>query len=116
MMAGPNAGGGGPAQFPEIYAARQATNEEAAIYFAAAIAGLIGVVTIFHLVRVLGRKASLASAPTVAASPFFYASRCAQVPSEAYLSLHIFFFFFFFFFLFLANYKGFIHSLEHSGC
>ncbi|KAL2759073.1 hypothetical protein ACRALDRAFT_208141 [Sodiomyces alcalophilus JCM 7366] len=74
-MAGPTAGGGGPAQFPKEYAARQAMNQEATIYFAAAVAGLIGIVTVFHLVRVAARNASLASAPTVVASPFFYASR-----------------------------------------
>ncbi|ROT35633.1 ferric reductase like transmembrane component [Sodiomyces alkalinus F11] len=74
-MAGPRAGGGGPSQFPKEYAARQALNREATIYFAAAMAGLIGIVTIFHLIRVVGRRGSLASAPTVLASPFFYTSR-----------------------------------------
>lgn len=68
--------GGGPAQYPEVYAARQSLNEDATIYFGIAIIALMLILIIFHITRLAAQKTSVApSKPPAFAAPFLYTSR-----------------------------------------
>jgi hypothetical protein len=78
---GASAGGGGgkktggPSANPALFKHRTELNEAAVIYYAAAIAGLMGVFILFHLIRVVAQKTRLVSKTGCICAPFLYVSR-----------------------------------------
>lgn len=75
-MAGHSGGGGhGSAQFAEALAERSALNQKTMVYFATALAVMMGIFITFHITRTIAQKLGFTSGSSVLAVPFVFVSR-----------------------------------------